>query len=111
MFSKIGDLAQRGFRKACDGINQAVDYCRDKAHALLGGGAAGGAAAGGGALVVSEQTAQAAPPTLPDLGVDVGGAITAAAGDLGVVFMTIITIGIVLTVAWIAWSWRKRIRG
>ena len=55
--------------------------------------------------------ASATPPTLPDLGVDVGGTITAAAGDLGTIFMTIIGIGVVLTVGWIAWGWRKKIRG
>eukprot|EP00392_Amoebophrya_sp_AT5.2_P018643 g19221.t1 len=67
--------------------------------------------AGTTAGLATAGVAAAAPPTLPDLGVDVGGAITAAAGDLGVVFMTIITIGIVLCVAWIAWGWRKKIRG
>ena len=70
---------------------------------------AGTTAVGTGLAVAG--VASATPPTLPDLGVDVGGTITAAAGDLGTIFMTIIAIGIVLTVAWIAWGWRKKIRG
>lgn len=105
MFSKIGELAGRAYNKSKQ-IGRAIcDQAREKARALIGGGAAGGTA-----IVVTDQTAEAAP-TLPDLGVDVGATITAAAGDLGGVFMTIIAIGIVLTVAWIAWSWRKKIRG
>lgn len=106
MFSKIGELAQRAYRKTGEVAKHVCVKAREKAHALIGGGAAGGTA-----IVVTEQTAEATPPTLPDLGVDVGGTITAAAGDLGGVFMTIIAIGIVLTVAWIAWGWRKKIRG
>lgn len=110
MFSKIRESAKRAYDVTCEGLNKAVNYCRDKANAILGTGTIGGAAAGG-ALLGGEQVAEATPPTLPDLGTDVGGAITAAATELGGVFMIIISIGIVLTVAWIAWGWRKKIRG
>ncbi len=90
---------------------------RDKANALFGSGPGagagltGGAAAGGGALAISEPTAHAGGITLPDLGVDVGGTVETAASDLGSIFMKIIAIGIVICVGWIAWSWRKKIRG
>ena len=106
MFSKFGELAQRAYRKAGETVTRVCAKAREKTNALVGGGAASGTA-----IVVTDQTALATPPTLPDLGVDVGGTITAAAGDLGTIFMTIIAIGIVLTVAWIAWGWRKKIRG
>jgi hypothetical protein len=110
MFSKIGELAQRAYRKTSQAAKSVCEFARDKVNAILGTGAATGAATGT-AIVATDQTAHASPPTLPDLGVDVGGTITAAAQDLGGIFMTIIAIGIVLCVAWIAWGWRKKIRG
>ncbi len=105
MFSKIRTAASAAMHKIGAGARSACAFAKNTAGALIIGGSVVGT------TLVAAPTAEATPPTLPDLGVDVGGAITAAAGDLGVVFMTIITIGIVLCVAWIAWGWRKKIRG